>query len=111
MSSSNMIVINQLNSHYRGHQALCDVSLTIVKSQVTVIMGVSGCGKTTLLRRLVGLKPTEPGRIFVEGNALKADIGRARAVSLPLEESRRRGRVTLSPEAIERGSSATRYEE
>jgi phospholipid/cholesterol/gamma-HCH transport system ATP-binding protein len=70
MSSSNMIVINQLNSHYRGHQALCDVSLTIVKSQVTVIMGVSGCGKTTLLRHLVGLKPTEPGRIFVEGNDL-----------------------------------------
>jgi len=33
-------------------------------------------------------------RIFVEGGALKADIGRARAVALPLEESRRRGRIT-----------------
>jgi hypothetical protein len=33
-------------------------------------------------------------RIFVENNTLKADIGRARAVSLPLEESRRRGQIT-----------------
>ncbi len=33
-------------------------------------------------------------RIFVEGDALKADMGRGRAVALPLEESRRRGRIT-----------------
>lgn len=76
MSSSSMIVINHLNSHYRGHQALFDLSLTIFKSQVTVIMGVSGCGKTTLLRHLVGLKPTDPGSIFVEGNDLGTFDGR-----------------------------------
>ncbi|HSW51506.1 MAG TPA: hypothetical protein VLH09_15070, partial [Bryobacteraceae bacterium] len=33
-------------------------------------------------------------RVFVEGGSLKADLGRAKAVALPLEESRRRGRIT-----------------
>jgi len=33
-------------------------------------------------------------RVFVEKGALKADIGRAKAVALPPEESRRRARIT-----------------
>ncbi len=70
MSVSNMIVIENLKSHYRGHQVLREVSFVIPKGQVTVIMGVSGCGKTTLLRHLVGLKATEPGQISVEGKDL-----------------------------------------
>jgi phospholipid/cholesterol/gamma-HCH transport system ATP-binding protein len=35
-------------------------------------MGVSGCGKTTLLRHLIGLKGTQPGRIMVDGEDLGA---------------------------------------
>ncbi len=72
MSVSNMIVIKGLNSSYRGRQVLRDIDFAIPKGEVTAIMGVSGCGKTTLLRHLVGLKATEPGQIFVEGK----DLGR-----------------------------------
>ena len=72
MAGNELIEIQGLNSFYGSHQALFDVRFAIPKNQVTVIMGVSGCGKTTLLRHLIGLKPTGPGQILVEGE----DLGR-----------------------------------
>ena len=33
-------------------------------------------------------------RVFVDGGALKADLGRARAIALPPEETERRWRIT-----------------
>ncbi|ABK16172.1 ABC transporter related [Syntrophobacter fumaroxidans MPOB] len=94
MDSSDMIVVDRLNSRYRGHQVLYDVSLTIPGSQVTVIMGVSGCGKTTLLRHLVGLKRTDPGRIFIEGEDLGSFDGRQ------LEDYRRRVGILFQSGAL-----------
>lgn len=70
MSSHNMIEIRGLDSHYKGRQVLFDIGFAIPRKKVTVIMGRSGCGKTTLLRHLIGLKPSESGRIFVEGQDL-----------------------------------------
>ncbi|MFZ2448833.1 MAG: ATP-binding cassette domain-containing protein [Syntrophobacteraceae bacterium] len=67
MASTDLIEIRGLNSFYNGRQVLFDVKFGIPKHQVTVIMGVSGCGKTTLLRHLIGLKPTGPGQIMVDG--------------------------------------------
>jgi phospholipid/cholesterol/gamma-HCH transport system ATP-binding protein len=70
MSQSDAIEVIGLNSHYGGRQVLHDIRFSMPRNRVTVIMGVSGCGKTTLLRHLIGLKPTEPGRIFVDGRDL-----------------------------------------
>ena len=70
MAESNTIEVRGLDSHYAGRQVLYDLHLEVPRGCVTVIMGVSGCGKTTLLRHLIGLKPTPPGRIFVDGNDL-----------------------------------------
>jgi phospholipid/cholesterol/gamma-HCH transport system ATP-binding protein len=49
---------------------LFDIRFGIPHRQITVIMGMSGCGKTTLLRHLIGLKRTSPGEILVEGQDL-----------------------------------------
>lgn len=70
MSSHNLIEVQALCSHYRQRRVLHEVTCSIPKSSVTVVMGISGCGKTTLLRHLIGLKRTEPGRILVEGRDL-----------------------------------------
>jgi phospholipid/cholesterol/gamma-HCH transport system ATP-binding protein len=72
MGHSNLIEICNLNSHYGSRQVLFDICFGIPDKQVTVIMGMSGCGKTTLLRHLIGLKRTGPGEILVEGR----DLGR-----------------------------------
>ena len=69
-SPPTMIDIQDLNSYYRGRQVLFDLRFGIPRGKVTVIMGVSGCGKTTLLRHLIGLKGTSPGQLIVEGRDL-----------------------------------------
>jgi phospholipid/cholesterol/gamma-HCH transport system ATP-binding protein len=66
MALPNVIEVQGLVSHYGDRQVLFDLQFAIPRNQVTVIMGVSGCGKTTLLRHLIGLKPTAGGQILVE---------------------------------------------
>lgn len=68
--SDNLISVQGLNSYYHRRQVLFDIHFGIPSHQITVIMGVSGCGKTTLLRHLIGLKPTMPEQILVNGRDL-----------------------------------------
>ena len=70
MGHSELMGVNGLNSYYKSRQVLFDIQFEIPSRHITVIMGVSGCGKTTLLRHLVGLKRTYPGQIRVEGKDL-----------------------------------------
>lgn len=70
MNPSALIEVKGLNSTYGGRQVLFDINFSIPRHQVTVIMGVSGCGKTTLLRHLIGLRPTPAGQIFLDGEDL-----------------------------------------
>ena len=46
------ITTRDLNLFYGAKQALCNISLDIVQSQVTAFIGPSGCGKSTYLRTL-----------------------------------------------------------
>lgn len=48
----------------RLHRALCDVSVTVRAGQSVLIVGESGCGKTTLLRMLAGLERPDSGEIW-----------------------------------------------
>lgn len=65
-----MIQINQLNQRYGGSQILWDLNLEIKAGSCTCIMGRNGVGKTTLLKCLMGLLPTESGEIFLDGKPL-----------------------------------------
>jgi phosphate transport system ATP-binding protein len=48
--SNTHISIQQLNVTYGKHHALKNINVEIPKNQITVIIGSSGCGKTTLLK-------------------------------------------------------------
>jgi phospholipid/cholesterol/gamma-HCH transport system ATP-binding protein len=45
-----------------------NLSLDIVEGAITCIIGLSGAGKSTILRLLNGLKKPDTGRVFVRGN-------------------------------------------
>lgn len=52
----------------RTVKVLEGISLQIPEKQITVILGRSGCGKTTLLRLTGGLEPADQGEIRYEGS-------------------------------------------
>lgn len=65
-----------LCSHYGARQVLYDIDLTVRPGEIMVIMGHSGCGKTTLFRHLLGLKAPSSGAVHVLGEDI-ARLSRA----------------------------------
>jgi len=62
-----MIEISNLSKHFfigeKRIDVLRELSLSIKKDKITVILGRSGCGKTTLLRLIAGLESVSLGEI------------------------------------------------
>ena len=47
-----------------------NLNFSIRRSEVFVVMGGSGCGKTTVLRSIIGLKSPDKGQILIDGNSI-----------------------------------------
>ena len=60
-------------------RAVDTVSLEVGRGEVVALVGESGCGKTTLIRSIIGLEPLAHGSIVVEGQRVGAARG-ARAL-------------------------------
>lgn len=65
-----MIEIKNLFKKFGDKQVLTGVNLTIPKGETIVIVGRSGCGKSVLLKLIVGLLTPDNGQILVEGNLI-----------------------------------------
>lgn len=59
--------IDGITKKYGDNYALKDISFNIYDGEFLSILGSSGCGKTTLLRILVGLLEPNEGRILKDG--------------------------------------------
>lgn len=60
-----MIRVEDLCIHL-GQFQLNDISFEIPQGQYGVLMGKTGCGKTTILEAICGLKPIRSGRITIQ---------------------------------------------
>ena len=65
-----MINIDAVNQYYGGSHILRNVSLTLDKGQVLVLLGRNGVGKTTLLKSLMGLVGIKSGSIALDGQRI-----------------------------------------
>lgn len=65
-----MIEIQNLHKSFRNKKILNGVDLTIESGKVTTIVGRSGCGKSVLLKHVVGLLRPDEGRILIKGQDL-----------------------------------------
>ena len=62
-----MIDIINLCKSFNGHRVLDNLNLTIKRGETIVVMGTSGCGKSVLLKHIIGLLQPESGQVLVDG--------------------------------------------
>jgi phospholipid/cholesterol/gamma-HCH transport system ATP-binding protein len=62
-----MIEIRNLKKSFGSNDVLKGVDLKIEEGKTTVIIGASGCGKSVLLKHIVGLLKPDEGNILIDG--------------------------------------------
>jgi phospholipid/cholesterol/gamma-HCH transport system ATP-binding protein len=68
--TSNLVEVRDVTFSYDQRQVLKDINLVVPKGKVVAIMGLSGCGKTTLLRLIGGALVPDRGEIRVAGQVI-----------------------------------------
>jgi phospholipid/cholesterol/gamma-HCH transport system ATP-binding protein len=76
-----MIEISNLHKSFNSKQVLAGVDLSINTGETMVIIGGSGCGKSVLLRHIIGLMQPDKGSIKIDGTEL-SHIGKNELFSL-----------------------------
>ena len=72
MGKPNLLDVKDLSVQYGPIQALKGVSLSVREGEIVALLGANGAGKTTLLQTVSGLlKPTH-GKVFYDGQELRA---------------------------------------
>ncbi|MDX2166947.1 MAG: ATP-binding cassette domain-containing protein [Deltaproteobacteria bacterium] len=65
-----VIQVEHLEARYGEKTILHDITCEVRRGEVFVIVGGSGCGKTTLLRHMIGLLRPYAGRVVIDGDDL-----------------------------------------
>ncbi|MEU6296141.1 amino acid ABC transporter ATP-binding protein [Streptomyces erythrochromogenes] len=82
MAVDPLIELRDVNKHFGPLHVLRDISLTVGRGEVVVVIGPSGSGKSTLCRAINRLETVESGTILIDGEPLPAegkDLARLRA--------------------------------
>ncbi len=83
--SAPLVVIDRVNKHFGELHVLKDISTTVGRGEVVVVIGPSGSGKSTLCRAINRLETIDSGTITIDGiplpeegsglAKLRADVG------------------------------------
>ncbi len=84
MAAEPLILVDRVSMRFGPQPVLRDVTLPVHRGETLLVIGESGCGKTVLLKSIVGLLRPESGRVLVEGRPL------AERTTLELDAVRRR---------------------
>ncbi len=72
MPTEPIIRVENLVAGYDTRTILDDISFEVQRGERFVIVGGSGCGKTTLLRHLIGLQKPISGHVWLDGDEVGA---------------------------------------
>lgn len=61
------IEVLKISKRFRNYQVLKELSLEVKEGENMVIIGGSGCGKTVLLKHIIGLLKPDSGKILIDG--------------------------------------------
>lgn len=77
-SEQTIIQVENFRAAYNGNTVLEHVSFEIPRGCIMVIAGGSGCGKSTMMKHMIGLYTPADGRITLDGYDVAATTGQAR---------------------------------
>ena len=78
MAGEVVIRVEHLTAKYGERVIFDDVSFDVRRGEVFVILGGSGCGKSTMLKHMIGLYRPAAGHVFLDGEDVSAAEGEAR---------------------------------
>lgn len=73
-----LITVSDLSMGWGDVVLLEHASFAIERGEIFVILGTSGCGKSTMLRYLIGLEKPTRGEIAIDGKPNELEVGRPR---------------------------------
>jgi phospholipid/cholesterol/gamma-HCH transport system ATP-binding protein len=68
--NASFLSLQQVSVEFGQQRVLSNISLVIPKGQTVVVIGESGCGKTVLLKLLIGLLRPTKGKVVFDGQVL-----------------------------------------
>ncbi|MFT4927423.1 MAG: iron(III) transport system ATP-binding protein [Phenylobacterium sp.] len=80
-STTPKMVVSNLHYSYQSKDIFDDLSVTVGHDQILCLLGASGCGKTTALKAMAGLLPTQSGEIHISDKLVNGE-----GVFVPPEE-------------------------
>ncbi|MCZ6450120.1 MAG: ATP-binding cassette domain-containing protein [Deltaproteobacteria bacterium] len=75
VSENAIIRVEHLTAAYEGDVIIDNVSFEVNRGEVFVMLGSSGCGKTTLLKHMNGLYSPASGRVLIDGDDIATAQG------------------------------------
>jgi urea ABC transporter ATP-binding protein UrtE len=74
-----LLALSDLRSGYGGKPVLQGVDLNVPDRAITAVIGRNGVGKSTMMKTIIGLLPTNSGTIRFNGAELSGESAHARA--------------------------------
>jgi phospholipid/cholesterol/gamma-HCH transport system ATP-binding protein len=76
--SDTIINVRHLFAGYNNNAIMEDLNFDIQSGEVFVILGGSGCGKSTVLKHMIGLVPPVSGQVLIHGKDMVSARGKER---------------------------------
>jgi multiple sugar transport system ATP-binding protein len=75
------IILRDVVKRFGDNEVIKKLNLTIDDREFVVLLGASGCGKTTTLRAIAGLEEIDGGEILIDGGAVQSKPARDRDIA------------------------------
>lgn len=67
MPRESIVVLEHVDAGYPGAVILRGISFEVARGEIFILLGGSGCGKSTVMKHMTGLNPVLGGRLTVAG--------------------------------------------
>ena len=81
--------VKNLTKRYHGEAEPCvrDFSLEVDQGEIVVLLGASGCGKSTVLKCIAGLEDAQTGMVSIDGEAMEGIPPEKRPVAMVFQKA------------------------